>query len=255
MMAEVRYPVTMFIATVLVVIGVGVGVLALTGARLQPAPTLETPASVLALAKLGTAGTFSAVYKLSGGPPGTTSGEATLTIAQRAPVGTSPSLSPGRGEWSYRLKTADGLIVEWLMRGSSLEDCMGFRSSTSLQCTGSPPYAETHGGIGYTIATIPFLPDTAFDSINEAAEGTRSHHRLNVRTLQSGFGPLTCVAVDSGQDTWCLRSDGRLATSSGVGFVAFLRSKHRLVSEQATAPATDFTLAGVPKGPFRLPLP
>jgi len=254
-MAKVRYPVTMFIASVLVVIGVGVGVLALSGARLQPAPTLETPASVLAFAKLGTEGTFSAVYKLSGGPPGTTSGEATLTIAQRAPAGTSPSLSPGRGEWSYRLQTSDGLIAEWVVRGSSLEDCMPFRSLGSLRCTGPAPYEEAYGGIGYTIATIPFLPETAFDSINYAAENMPPHDRLPIRTEQSDLGPLTCVTVNSGQDTWCLKRDGRLATFSGVGYVAFLWSKYRLVSEQASAPAIDFTLSGVPKEPFILPMP
>jgi hypothetical protein len=255
MMADVRYPVTMFMTTVLVVIGLGVGVLALSGAGLRPVPTLETPASVLALAKLGTEGTFSAVYKLSGGPPGTTNGEAVLTIAQRAPEGTSPSLSPGRGEWTYRLKTSDGLIVEWLMQGSTLEDCMSFRSSRSLQCTGPAPFGEAYGGNGYMIATVPFLPETAFDSIDYAFGSMPPHHRLSVRTLQSGFGLLTCVTVNSGQDTWCLKRDGHLATFSGVGYVAFLWSKYQLVSEQATAPATDFTLSGVPKEPFILPMP
>jgi hypothetical protein len=49
--------------------------------------------------------------------------------------------------------------------------------------------------------------------------------------------------------------DGRLATFSGVGYVAFLWGRYRLLSEQATAPASDFSLPGVPKEPFILPMP
>ena len=254
MMARVRYPITMFIAAVLVVIGVGVGVLALSGAGLQPAPTFKTPASVLALAKLGTEGTFSAVYQLSGGPPGTKNGEATLTLAQRAPVGTSPSLGRGLGEWSYRLRISDGPVVEWVVRGGSLEDCMGQGPSGPLRCTG-PAHLAGMGGNGYTIATTPFLPDTVFDSISYAVESMPPHYHLNVRTERSSFGPLTCITVNSGQDTWCLMRDGRLATFTGVGYVAFLWSRYRLVSEEATAPAAGFTLSGVPKEPYILPMP
>ena len=114
----------MFFVAVLVVIGIGVGVLALSGTRLQPAATLQTPASILALAKLGTEGTFSAVYQLSGGPSNTKNEITTVTVAQRSPAGTSPSFSRGLGEWSYRLATADGTDVEWVVHGSSLEDCM-----------------------------------------------------------------------------------------------------------------------------------
>jgi hypothetical protein len=48
---------------------------------------------------------------------------------------------------------------------------------------------------------------------------------------------------------------GRLATATGVGYLGFEWTKYRLVREQATAPTTDFTLSGVPKEPFMLPLP
>jgi hypothetical protein len=81
------------------------------------------------------------------------------------------------------------------------------------------------------------------------------HHRLAVRTEQSSFGPLTCVTVNNGQDTWCLMRDGRLATFTGIGYIAFLWSRYRLLSEQATAPASDFALSGVPKEPYILPMP
>ena len=238
----------MFLVAVLVVIGIGVGVLALSGARLQPAATLQTPASVLALAKLGTEGTFSAVYQLSGGPSNTKNETATVTVAQRSPAGTSPSFSRGLGEWSYRLTTADSLVVEWVVRGSSLEDCMAWRSSGSLRCTGPARYGEVYGSNGYIIATTPFLLETAFDSISYAVQGMPPHHRLAVRTEQSSFGPLTCVTVSNGQDTWCLMRDGRLATFTGVGYIAFLWSRYRLLSEQATAPASDFSPLGGPEG-------
>jgi hypothetical protein len=254
-MRTLRHPITVFLVAVLVVIGIGVGVLALSGARLQPAATLQTPASVLALAKLGTEGTFSAVYQLSGGPSNTKNEIATVTVAQRSPAGTSPSFTRGLGEWSYRLTTANSLVVEWVVRGSSLEDCMRWRSSGLLRCTGPASYEEAYGSNGYIIATTPFLPETAFDSISYAVQGMPPHHRLAVRTEQSSLGPLTCVTVSNGQDTWCLMRDGRLASFTGVGYIAFLWSRYRLVSEQATAPASDFTLPGVPKEPYILPMP
>jgi hypothetical protein len=165
-MRTLRHPITVFLVAVLVVIGIGVGVLALSGARLQPAATLQTPASVLALAKLGTEGTFSAVYQLSGGPSNTKNEIATVTVAQRSPAGTSPSFSRGLGEWSYRLTTADGTDVEWVVHGSSLEDCMARRPSGSWGCTGPSPYGEVYGGNGYIIAITPFLPETALESIS-----------------------------------------------------------------------------------------
>jgi hypothetical protein len=254
-MRTLRHPITVFLVAVLVVIGIGVGVLALSGARLQPAATLQTPASVLALAKLGTEGTFSAVYQLSGGPSNTKNEIATVTVAQRSPAGTSPSFSRGLGEWSYRLATADGTDVEWVVHGSSLEDCMRWRSSGLLRCTGPASYDEAYGSNGYIIATTPFLPETAFNSISYAVQGMPPHHRLAVRTEQSSFGPLTCVTVSNGQDTWCLMRDGRLASFTGVGYVAFLWGRYRLISEQATAPASDFDLSGIPKEPFILPMP
>jgi hypothetical protein len=49
--------------------------------------------------------------------------------------------------------------------------------------------------------------------------------------------------------------DGRLATSTDVGYIAFLWRRYQLVSEEATAPAADFTLSGVPKEPYILPMP
>ncbi len=254
-MRKVKHPITMFFVAVLVVIGIGVGVLALGGAHLRPAATFQTPATVLALAKLGTEGTFSAVYQLSGGPSNTKNEIATVTVAQRSPAGTSPSFSRGLGQWSYRLTAADGTDVEWVVRGSSLEDCMRWRSSESLRCTGPANYGEVYGGNGYIIATTPFLPETAYDSIASAVQGMLPHHRLVVRTEQSSFGPLTCITVNNGQDTWCLMGDGRLVSFTGVGYIAFLWSRYRLVSEQATAPTSDFTLSGVPKEPYILPMP
>jgi len=254
-MRTLRHPIAMFFVAVLVVIGIGVGALALSGTRLQPAATLQTPASILALAKLGTEGTFSAVYRLSGGPSNTKNEIATVTVAQRSPAGTSPSFSRGLGEWSYRLATADGMDVEWVVHGSSLEDCMARRPSGSWGCTGPVRYGEVYGGNGYIIAITPFLPETAFESISYAVESMPPHQRLAVRTEQSSFGPLTCVTVSNGQDTWCLMRDGRLASFTGVGYIAFLWGRYRLVSEQATAPASDFDLSGIPKEPFILPMP
>ena len=157
-MRTLRHPIAMFFVAVLVVIGIGVGVLALSGTRLQPAATLQTPASILALAKLGTEGTFSAVYQLSGGPSNTKNEIATVTVAQRSPAGTSPSFSRGLGEWSYRLATADGTDVEWVVHGSSLEDCMRWRSSGLLRCTGPASYDEAYGSNGYISASHPVPP-------------------------------------------------------------------------------------------------
>lgn len=53
--------------------------------------------------------------------------DATLIVAQRSPAGGAPSPGHGLGEWSYRLTTADGTDLEWLMHGSCLEDHLDFR--------------------------------------------------------------------------------------------------------------------------------
>ena len=257
-MRTVRHPITMFIMAVLAVIGIGVGVLAGTGnaALSHPTGPLQTPASILALAKLGTEGTFSAVYQLSarrGSSSSSAKNDVTLTVAQRSPAGTTPSPGRGLGEWSYRLTTADSTDVEWVVHGSSLEDCIRWRSSGPLQCTGPERYKEVGYTTTYALATIPFLPETAYNSISYALEGLSSHRLLAVRLEQSSFGPLTCVAITG--TTWCFMRDGRLATATGVGYLGFEWTKYRLVREQATAPTTDFTLSGVPKEPFMLPLP
>src|ERR1035438_6663216 len=72
-----------------------------------------------------------------------------------------------------------------------------------------------------------------------------------VHSEPSSFGPLACVRDDDG--TWCLTQDGRLVNWTGLGFVGYSWTKASLVSEQPTAPATDFTLSGVPRGPWLVP--
>ena len=84
-MRTVRHPITMFLMAVLAVIGIGVGVVAGTGnaALSHPTGPLQTPASILALAKLGTEGTFSAVYQLGarrGSSSSSAKNDVTLTV-------------------------------------------------------------------------------------------------------------------------------------------------------------------------------
>ena len=132
---------------------------------------------------------------------------------------------------------------------------MARRPSGSWGCTGPVRYGEVYGGNGYIIAITPFLPETALESISYAVKSMPPHQRLAVRTEQSGFGPPTCVTVSNGQDTWCRCATGALASFTGVGYVDFLWGRYRLVSEQATAQASDFDLSGIPKEPFILPMP
>jgi hypothetical protein len=99
-MRTVRHPITMFIMAVLAVIGIGVGVLAGTGnaALSHPTGPLQTPVPILALAKSGTEGTFSAVYQLSarrGSLSSSAKNDATLTVAQRSPQELLPRRAAG----------------------------------------------------------------------------------------------------------------------------------------------------------------
>jgi hypothetical protein len=217
------------------------------------APPPETPATFLARAKSGLEGTFSGVYQF-GGPTARTNNPATVTVAQRAPVGTSAWPGGKPGEWSYRLTNPYGWSMEWVVRGSTVEDC--FRLHASKWSCSAGNYPGDSGSNGYTIATEPYLPGTAYTFLTLAVGGGKSHGALAIRTEPSSFGPLTCLVVKDPSETYCLTRGGHFAsffTSTGMNGTAWTEA--RLVSEQSTAPAKDFALSGVPKGPFELPPP
>jgi hypothetical protein len=249
------------ISAVVVVLGAAVAVVnGISGSgrtRSHTAPSLLTPASILARAKLGTEGTFSAVYRLSGAAS-PIANNATVTIAQRASAGTVPSPSRGIGEWSYRLTYRDGSSIEFVVRGGLLEDCTRLRAG-KWQCTGPGRFQGfhcTYGCIdvsnGYMFATMLYLPSVAFNLLGLTVEARDS---LHPRSKDSRFGPLTCVRVVSDQ-TLCLLHNGRLYTITGmVREMEFAWTTARLLSEQSTAPLADFTLSGTPKEPYILPLP
>ena len=243
----VRHPIALFIIGVLVVIGIGVGVLAGTTTPSQLARPVVTPALFPSLTQSGIEGTFSAVYKLSA-PTSNAESDATVTVAQRAASGTTAWPGGKPGEWSYRLTYSDGLSVEWLVRGNLLEDCWRVRKSKWRCSAGNYPGDV---GIGYTIATIPYLPGMAFMSLSIALEAMPPHTPLAVHSELSSFGRLACV--HDGDGTWCLMRDGHLVTWTGLGFTGYSWTNAHLVSEQPTAPATDFTLSGVPRGPWLVP--
>lgn len=224
--------------------------------RPRTAPPLLTPASILTRAKLGTEGTFSAVYQLSGAAS-PVADDATVVIAQRAPAGTVPSPSQGIGDWSYRLTYKDGSGIEFVVRGGLLYDCTRLRAGR-WQCTGPGRFQGfhcTYGCVdvsnGYMFATMLYLPSGAFNLLGLTVE---NHDALHPRSEPSKFGPLTCVSVVSNQ-TLCLLRNGRLYSLSGIAAMEFAWTTERLVSEQSNAPMADFTLSGVPKEPFILPLP
>ena len=194
MMREVRHPITMFIVAVVVVIGIGVGVLAGTTTPSHLARPVVTPASFLARAKAGIEGTFSAVYKLSA-PSSSAESDATVTVAQRAAPSTTAWPGGKPGEWSYRLTYSDGLSVEWLVRSNLLEDCWRVRKSKWRCSVGNYPGDV---GIGYTIATIPYLPGMAFMSLSPALEAMPPRASLAVHSEPSSFGRLACVHDDDG---------------------------------------------------------
>lgn len=217
---------------------------------LRPA---ETPASFLARAQAGLEGDYSAVYQFSG-PTSSTENEATVTVAQRAPAGRSAWPGGRPGEWSYRLKGSHGFTIEWLVRGSTVENCWRWRNSR-WRCT-KGDYPGDAGGNGYTIATEPFLPGTAYSFLSAIIDGASSHGALVIRAEQSRFGSLTCLVVKDPAETYCLTSGDHFASlfiSSAMVGTAW--TSVRLVSEQLTAPAADFILSGVPTGPFELPPP
>ena len=112
-------------------------------------------ASFLDRAKAGTEGSFSAVYRLRG-PASSTESDATVNVAQRAAAGSTAWPGGEPGEWSFRLTYADGSTVEWLVRGNLLLDC--WRLSTPKWRCSAGHYNADAGSIGYTIASIPYLP-------------------------------------------------------------------------------------------------
>ena len=216
---------------------------------LQP----ETPATFLARAKSGLKGTFSAVYQFSG-PTARTNNPATVTVAQQAPVGTSAWPGGKPGEWSYRLTNPYGWSMEWVVRGNTVEDC--FRLHASKWRCSAGTYPGDAGSNGYTIATEPYLPGTAYTFLTLAVDGGQPHAALTIRTELSSFGPLTCLVVKDPAETYCLTRGGHFATFfASMGLSGTAWTEARLVSEHSTAPAKDFTLSGVPKGPFELPPP
>ena len=219
----------------------------------ETALPLETPASFLARARSGLEGTFSAVYQFSG-PTARTNNPATVTVAQEAPVGTSAWPGGKPGEWSYRLTNPYGWAVEWVVRGSTVEDCYRLHASKWRCSAGN--YPGDAGSNGYTIATEPYLPGTAYTFLSLTVDGRQPPAALAIRTEPSSFGPLSCLVVKDPAETYCLTRAGHFAnffTSTGLSGTAWTEA--RLVSEQSTAPAKDFTLSGVPKGPFELPPP
>jgi hypothetical protein len=248
------------ISAVVVVLGAAVAVVnGISGSgrtRSHTAPPLLTPASIFARAKLGTEGTFSAVYRLSGAAS-PIANNATVTIAQRAPADMVPSPSRGIGEWSYRLTYRDGSSLEFVVRGGLLEDCTRLRAG-KWRCTGPGRFQGfhcTYGCIdvsnGYMFATMLYLPSVAFNLLGLTVEARDS---LHPRSKDSSFGPLTCVGVVSDQ-TLCLLSNGKLYSITGIREMEFAWTTARLLSEQSTAPIADFTLSGTPKEPYILPLP
>jgi photosystem II stability/assembly factor-like uncharacterized protein len=217
------------------------------------APPPETPASFLSRSKSGLERSFSAVYQF-GGPTARTNNPATFTLAQQAPLGTSAWPGGKPGEWSYRLTNPYGWSMEWVVRGGTVEDC--YRLHASKWHCSSGNYPGDAGSNGYTIATEPYLPGTAYTFLSLTVEGSQSRGALTIRTEPSSFGPLTCLVVKDPAETYCLTRGGHFAsffTSTGMSGTAWTEA--RLVSEQSTAPAKDFTLSGVPKGPFELPPP
>lgn len=161
--------------------------------------------------------------------------------------------------WSYRLTYTDGSGVEFVVRRGLLEDCTRVRAG-KWQCTGPGRFEGFHCtygcidySIGYMLATMPYLPNRAFNLLGLAVENLDSLHS---RSERSRFGPLTCVDVDS-DETLCLLSNGLVdsLTGPGPGDIGFPWTKARLVSEQSTAPMADFDLSGVPKEPYILLMP
>jgi hypothetical protein len=223
------------------------------GARSHTGRALETPASFLARARSGLEGTFSAVYQFVSTIPHPNN-FATVTVAQRAPAGTTAWPGGRPGEWSYRLASPSGQAVEWMVRGSAVETCWRRRGSQWSCSAGN--YPGDAGSIGYTIATIPYLPGTAYSFLSSVIDDDPAHGGLTIRTEPSRFGPLTCLVVKDPAETYCLTRGGHFASFfTSMGLAGSAWTKATLVSEQPTAPASDFTLSGVPKGPFELPLP
>ena len=94
---------------------------------------LPAPVPFLALAKAGLEGDYSAVYEF-GGPGSSTTNDTTVIAAERAAKGKTVWPGDRPREWSYRFKDNCGLAVEWVVRGSIVEDCFRFHASKIITC-------------------------------------------------------------------------------------------------------------------------
>lgn len=245
------------ISAVSVVLGAAVAVAnGISGSgrtRSQTAPPLLTPAAILAQARSGIEGTYSATYRLSGqlgGPSSSAKTDGEVTVAKRAPAGSTAWPDNKTGEWSYLLTNGNGSTVKWVVKDNSVEDCMR-EGISSWRCSVGRN-DEFVGGIGYELATIPFLPGTAFQSIVSALEGTPPRGSVSIRSEPSRLGPLTCLVLSHSAEI-CLLGNGHLASYTDEDYVGYEWTAVQVVSESPTAPPADFALSGVPKGPFVLP--
>jgi len=162
---------------------------------------LPAPVPFLALAKAGLEGDYSAVYEFSG-PGWSTTNNTTVSVAQRAAEGRTAWPGGLPGEWSYWFTDNYGLAVEWVVRGSIVEDCFRFHASKWHCSRGN--YPGDAGSIGYTIATVPFVPGTAYTFLRALIVGTSLQGALITRTEQSRFGSLTCLVVSDPTETYSL---------------------------------------------------
>jgi len=132
-----------------------------------------------------------------------------------------------------------------------VEDC--FRLHASKWRCSAGTYPGDAGSNGYTIATEPYLrvpPTRSSPWRRRRTAARRADHPHEL----SSFGPLTCLVVKDPAETYCLTRGGHFATFfASMGLSGTAWTEARLVSEHSTAPAKDFTLSGVPKGPFELP--
>ena len=220
--------------------------------RLAASPAVE---QFLALEERGVLGSFELTYHVSGQASASElNGAATLVVAQRAAPGTTAW--PDRaGTWSYRLTESPDAVFQWVEHGNQSEDCFVWLRHSTRTCTGPAAYVPS---IGFTLATLPFLPGSVLDGLRTDLRVVGNPHaeRSTVFAARGSAttGPLRCLrANEAGGETVCLTSDGTLATVAPYQEVGLVFGSVVLAARPSMPSASAFILDRRPAMPFVLP--
>jgi hypothetical protein len=208
------------------------------------------PGAVLALAERGLGGDFEATYQVRGQLAIFPGPRWTIIVAHEGQAPASEPFRPDGAIWSFFMHAGKGYELQWIEDGQHFEDCWTTRTRPGWHF-GQGTYEPSNGS---SMATLPYVPATAFTDLAHAAQGGPARRHLSVaRRDNTVFGPLTCLtsvstataALAPGTSrtvhpfiTTCLTARGLVANQDGWGEGAW--DDLALVHLRSQAQASDF---------------